>query len=44
MTILKERAEDDVLMAKIEKLENTKGRTAAEVESAKVGPDVDDPR
>lgn len=32
---LKERAEDDAILAKIEKLEKTKGRSAAESESAR---------
>jgi hypothetical protein len=34
LTILKERADDDALIAKIEKLEKDKGRTAAEKEAA----------
>ena len=34
LTLLKERADDDALIVKIEKLEKTKGRTAAETESA----------
>jgi hypothetical protein len=34
LTILKERADDDALLAKIEKLEKDKGRTAAEKDTA----------
>ena len=35
LTCLKERADDDAILAKVEKLEKTKGRTAAETESAR---------
>ncbi len=35
MICLKERADDDALLAKIEKLEKTKGRTTAETETAR---------
>lgn len=35
LVCLKERADDDAILAKVEKLEKTKGRTAAETESAR---------